>query len=64
MDAKGMIVLPRMSRWKLTLFKRRWKRAMANDGNCEPFWICPVCNFLTRRPGICDQCKRKETYRK
>ena len=64
-NAKGMIVLPKMSRWKLARFKRKWKRAMSSAGrNVEPFWLCPVCNFLTRRPGTCDQCKRKETYPK
>jgi len=36
--------------------RQRW------DCKREPFWLCPLCNFLTRRPGICEQCKRKETY--
>ena len=30
MNTKGMIVLPKMSRRELALFKRRWKRAMSN----------------------------------
>lgn len=60
MDTKGMIVLPKMSRWKVMLFKRRWERAMSNAGkNVEPFWICPLCNFLTRGPSICDRCRNE-----
>ena len=41
-----------------------WPRPIRTfyNENMEPFWLCPVCNFLTRRPGICEQCKRKETY--
>ena len=29
-----------------------------NEGR-EAFWICPICNFLTRRPGVCDWCKEE-----
>jgi len=25
----------------------------------ERLWLCPLCNFLTHRPGICDQCKKE-----
>lgn len=25
----------------------------------EKFWLCPLCNFLTHRPGICDRCREE-----
>ena len=48
----------------LKRFLRQWAGPVRTfyDGNREAFWLCPLCNFLTQRPGICDQCKRKETY--
>jgi len=27
--------------------------------NLEEFWICPLCNFLTHQPGICDRCREE-----
>jgi len=32
-----------------------WSRA--GERRREKFWLCPLCNFLARRPGVCDRCK-------
>lgn len=28
-----------------------------DDKKREKFWLCPLCNFLTHRPDICDRCR-------
>ena len=43
--------------WKTPCQGSADMKSEPGDEGREKFWICPLCNFLTHRPGICDQCK-------